>query len=541
MQRRKFLQAATMLPFFPHPLSGQGSPRQTDARPGPVPGLDNESPDRQTPDRQPPDRQTDHLQSAGVGESRDFFYKPDGAWAADFIPLYADGEFQLFFLLDWRDTEKHGEGTPWYRISTKDFVHFTEHGEMLPRGTKEEQDLFVFTGSAIKAEGKYHIFYTGHNPYLADRGKPMEGIMHAVSDDMQQWRKLPAQTFFSPADKYEANDWRDPFVFRNEAAGEYNMLVAARFKEGIPRRRGLTALCASKDLEHWEVRDPFYSPGLFYTHECPDHFKMGDWYYLLFSEFTDRVRTRYRMSRSPKGPWIIPKRDDFDGHAYYAAKSASDGHQRFLFGWNPTREGGKDNGGWNWGGSLVVHEILQEADGELSVRPPGTVKAAFQNTIHPDFKPAGGPVRVENGTVTIRSAGTFGAAIAGKMPPICRINTTLEFGKDTPECGLMLRVSDDLDTAYYIRLEPANNRFVFDKWPRDRADVPYMVELSRDIVLKPDTPHHLQVFIDGNKGVAYLDDKIAMNFRIYDSPEGDWGIFASLGTATFKNTTLSTL
>ncbi len=88
--------------------------------------------------------------------------------------------------------------------------------------------------------------------------------MHAVSDDMLQWRKLPAQTFFSPSDKYEKDDWRDPFVFWNEAAGEYNMLVAARFKQGIPRRRGLTALCASKDLEHWDVREPFYAPGLFY-------------------------------------------------------------------------------------------------------------------------------------------------------------------------------------------------------------------------------------------------------------------------------------
>ena len=80
---------------------------------------------------------------------------------------------------------------------------------------------------------------------------------------------------------------------------------------------------------------------LYFTHECPDLFKMGDWWYLLFSEFTDLVRTRYRMSRSLSGPWIIPERDDFDGHAFYAAKTASDGNKRFIFGWNPTREGEK--------------------------------------------------------------------------------------------------------------------------------------------------------------------------------------------------------
>ena len=426
-------------------------------------------------------------------------------------------------------------------------MHFTEHGEMLPRGTTEEQDLYVFTGSAISAheninaQGKYHIFYTGHNPHLLDQGKPQEGIMHAVSEDMKQWKKLPGQTFFAPDDRYERNDWRDPFVFWNEESREYNMLVAARFKKGIPRRRGLTALCASKDLEKWEVREPFYAPDLYYTHECPDLFRMGDWWYLLFSEFTDLVRTRYRMSRSLKGPWIIPKRDDFDGHAYYAAKTASDGNKRFLFGWNPTRDGAKDSGDWNWGGNLVVHEIYQENNGELSVKVPETVKAAFGNIVAQDFRPGAGSVQAENGILKIKSPGTFEAAAAGKMPSTCRINATVEFEKETKECGLMLRVSDDLETAYYIRLEPRNNKLVFDKWPRDRSEVSQMVELDRDIALIPGVPYHFQVFIENTKGVAYLNDKIAMNFRIYDLPEGNWGVFVSQGAATFKNMTVSTL
>ena len=57
----------------------------------------------------------------------------------DFIPFFKDGTFHLFYLLDWRDRHKHGEGTPWYQISTRDFVHFAEHGRMLPRGTAEKQ------------------------------------------------------------------------------------------------------------------------------------------------------------------------------------------------------------------------------------------------------------------------------------------------------------------------------------------------------------------------------------------------------------------
>ncbi|MES1225997.1 MAG: hypothetical protein ABUT20_61530, partial [Bacteroidota bacterium] len=210
MKRRNFLRASGLFPFVAAHLANNISENKNAALPA---------------------KSTPQLAETG----RDFFYKPENAWAADFIPLYAEGKFQLFYLLDWRDSDKHGEGTPWYRISTTDFVNFEEHGEMIPRGAKEDQDLYIFTGSALKAKDKYHIFYTGHNGHLADAGKPMQAVMHAVSDDLQHWTKIPGDTFFAPTDKYEKHDWRDPFVFFNEETKEYNMLLAARFNKGMPR------------------------------------------------------------------------------------------------------------------------------------------------------------------------------------------------------------------------------------------------------------------------------------------------------------------
>ena len=239
---------------------------------------------------------------------------------------------------------------------------------MLARGTPSDQDLFVFTGSTLRGLGKHHIFYTGHNPHLRAAGKPEQGVMHAVSEDMNTWTKLPADTFYAPPSHFEANDWRDPFVFWNDEAGEFWMLLAARLKSGPSRRRGCTALCSSKDLSQWTVREPFWTPGLYFTHECPDLFRIGDWWYLVFSEFSDLVRTRYRMSRSIKGPWLTPKHDFFDGRAFYAAKTASDGKRRFLFGWDPTRAEKKDYYRWDWGGNLVVHELAQEP-GRNALRP----------------------------------------------------------------------------------------------------------------------------------------------------------------------------
>ncbi len=517
MKRRKFLQSTSLMPFLASSLFVAEAKAEANQN--------NMSPFK-----------------ANDNDTRDFFYRPANAWAADFIPLYANGEFQLFYLLDWRDKEKFGEGTPWYRISTKDFVNFKEHGEVLTRGTLQEQDLYVFTGSAINANGKYHIFYTGHNPHLRQQGKPEQGVMHATSNDMIYWNKIPKDTFFAPPALYEKNDWRDPFVFWNEEAKEYYMLLAARHNNGIPRRRGLTALCTSKDLINWTVKDPFYDPQLFYTHECPDLFKMGDWWYLVFSEFTDLVRTRYRMSRSISGPWLTPARDDFDGHAFYAAKTASDdGNRRFIFGWNPTREGETDHGFWNWGGNLVVHEIIQQGDGQLAVRVPDTVDDAFSKAAPFSFAKGAGRFSSNDSSATIDASGTFGAASAGKMPPQCKIDCTVVFDKDVTQCGLMFRTSHDLDSSYYICLNTQTNKLVFDMWPRYRADVNHLVELDRGIKLMPGTPVKMKLFIDGTKGVVYVDDLIAMNFRAYDLPAGNWGVFAIDGTATFTNMKVSVM
>src|SRR5688500_14712968 len=113
MKRRNFLQASSVFPF----IAGNLAEHLPVDRPQNFPvGSEGKIP----------------------SAARDFFYKPENAWAADFIPLYAEGKFQLFYLLDWRDGERHGNGVPWYRISTTDFVHFEEHGEIIPRGTKDE-------------------------------------------------------------------------------------------------------------------------------------------------------------------------------------------------------------------------------------------------------------------------------------------------------------------------------------------------------------------------------------------------------------------
>jgi beta-fructofuranosidase len=51
----------------------------------------------------------------------------------------------------------------------------------------------------------------------------------------------------------------------------------------------------------------------------------------------------------------------------------------------------------------------------------------------------------------------------------------------------------------------------------------------------------MEVFVDGSIGIVYVNDKVAMNFRAYDLPEGNWGFFVNDGSARFRNIELATL
>jgi beta-fructofuranosidase len=309
------------------------------------------------------------------------------------------------------------------------------------------------------------------------------------------------------------------------------MLLAARRPSGPSRHRGCIALAAGTDLQTWEVRDPFWAPDEWFTHECPDCFRIGDWWYVVFSTFSDRSVTHYRMARSLAGPWLCPPNNTFDSRAFYAAKTAGDDNERFVFGWLPTRAGDRDEGGWQWGGNLVAHRVIQQPDGSLSVRAPETVLAAFDRPVALEPRPVLGNWDIAGGTFHAPAVGRFSAVTLGHMPQECLLEADVTFGEWTCGCGLLLRVGEGAETYYQVRLEPANQRVVTDRWPR-AGDQPVMLE--RPLRMLPGQPVHLRAIADGTCLVVYADDVVALSCRMYDLPDGDWGLFATEGDVQFS-------
>lgn len=465
------------------------------------------------------------------------YYRADGrAVCADVIPYYENGRFYLFYLNDYRDISRYGEGCPWCLLTSEDLVDYQSHGEVISRGAANEQDLYVFTGSCCKFNGEYYIFYTGHNPHMRDKGFPEQKILLAKSGDLIHWSKNKDFVLEAP-EWLEMHDFRDPYVFFDDEKQKYCMLLAGRLKNDNPTdSKGVTLIAYSDNLINWEVSEkPFYAPNAYYTHECPDLFKIGDWWYLVFSEFTDKIVTTYRMAKSPEGPWLTPKVNSFDGHAFYAAKTVSDGSRRFLFGWNCIKNGEKDNELWQWGGTIIPHELVQAENGTLYVKCPEEIRKSYVREIMIDdgFE-MNSVLKTKNGYLVGSNDGKS-IKMLGEMPKNCKIEAEFITVGDTGDFGVLLRAGANTDNYYAVKFEPKYNRMAFDRFPRKNSTLHIQVDVERYCPVIPGEKNKLLIIAEGSVLEVYVNDKIAMSARMFDFKEGCFGLYSHNTAVSFEN------
>ncbi len=473
-------------------------------------------------------------------------FGPSCGWVGDVIPLVVDGKFWLYYLHELRNGPE--SGTAWGLVRTPDFVEFVDGGVGLPAGGTDHSDLNAYTGSVVIDGDKAHLFYTGHNPRHIGRDgvTPQQLVMHAISSDgMKSWEKRPDLTFAAPS-QYEDGDWRDPFVFRPSEDEPWHMLVAARHTTGPARRRGLIAQYVSHDLLSWSPAEPFWDPHRYLMLECPEVFRWGDWWYLVFSEFSESFVTRYRMARTSDGPWLVPELDTVDGRAFYAAKSVARDGRRFFVGWIATKEGDLDDGAWQWAGTMSVLEAQQEPDGTLSFSIPREIRESFtrQEPISfVDHASTDGAARAAD-SLTLTAPDGYQALVSRHaLPSQFLARVTIDIAAGATECGLLIRSSRDGDESYALRLEPKRHRVVFDRWPRRRTggmqwqisgDQPYAIELERPCALEAGR-HEIDLLVDDSICIAVVDRKVVLSARMYDRRAGYLGLCVGEGSVTFSD------
>lgn len=455
------------------------------------------------------------------------YYQFPGTWFGDCMPYGKGEDFYLFHQRDNRNPEPFGEPFGWDLAITSDFVNYRDMGTAIPRGTDEEQDQFIFAGSIFEGEGQYHAFYTGYNREYPKQGKASQVLMHAVSDDLVHWTKTQDKLTFTPQEGYDPDDWRDPFVLRDEENDQYLLILGARKKGPKTQQTGRTVKFTSRDLKEWKFEGDFWAPDLFVMHEMVDLFQIGDWWYHVVTEYSDRSKMIYRMSKSINGPWIAPEDDAFDGRAYYAGRTFELNGHRILFGWVATKEDCDDKKNYEWAGTFVPHEVYQREDGTLGVKIPDTVWNAFTDR-----------EKTEDFVIESRGKRTE-KIIREKCGTLYSFEADITFSKGTRAFGVRCYDNDETQEAYQFIFQCNENRYLCEKNP----NWPWFSYLSqgaeRPIKLSAEKTYHIQMIVDDTIATIYVDG-VALNARLYTKPGDGLGIFVSEGSVRVDNCSVST-
>jgi beta-fructofuranosidase len=468
-------------------------------------------------------------------------YRPAEAWVGDVIPFFWEGLFHVFYLLDDRDIRGPWRGLDWGHVTSRDLVAFEEQPIAVPRGGADELDLICGTGSVTAMpDGRFLIYYAGINPGSRERGHPEQVVLRAYSADLIDWVK--DTDFVLEADErwYERDDWRDPFLYRDDA-GRWRMLLTARTNTGPSDRRGCIALAVSDDLETWRIEPPLLWQGTTRAPECPDLFVEGEQAYLVYSSFSDRFATRYRVAPGTGGAWRAQAEDALEAPDVYAMKTVSDGTRRYLLGWLATRAGERDSGHRQWGGDLLVHEVMTRSDGTLGVKPLQALLDRFTS------QPALPMARIGGWEIGADTATFDGEGVGwlsfGPMAATCLVEVTLDLRHDAEELAVVLRAEAGLEYGYHLRLESKRGRVVFDRRPHairipfdPGSDRGYVDAADHEIerpLRSDDGLARVRIVADGAALIVYVND-VALSTRGYDLTAGEWGVLAVGGRAVVR-------
>ena len=294
-------------------------------------------------------------------------YKPVDGYFGDPIPFFWQGVYHVFYLKAPLEPKRYGaDFTPYEHLSTRDFIHWKEHSQVIAPSVDGPDALSCWTGSVFHKDGLFYLFYTGHN--TRDQQRP-QTICLATSADLETWEKSDRNPIMAPnPDLFQRSDWRDPFILWNEQEQCYMMSITTIRTGDCYAKGGSLAVARSRDLHEWKVGEVFYNPGNHNYPECSDIFQLGDYWYLVTSIYD---KTCYLVGDSPLGPWRRARTDSFDGVLNYAMKTLCDGENRFALGWIRTRGGRTDQGPWEWGGHMSFpRQLVPHDDGTLFVKLP---------------------------------------------------------------------------------------------------------------------------------------------------------------------------
>ncbi len=461
---------------------------------------------------------------------QDIYYKPYVGFVGDPMPFYdpVAADFKVLYLQDYRPNQAVTYHPIW-GVSTKDAASYTSLGELIPCGTASELDAALGTGSTIWHDGTYYTFYTAHSPNPATTSGINEAVMLATSTDFTHWTKNRS-VLISGGDTYSSTDFRDPFVYKADD-GSFRMIVSTRLNG-----KGVLAEYSSDNLLDWKSEGVFMTMMWDRFYECPDLFRMGDWWYLIYSEQHNAVRrVQYFKGRTldelkactanDAGIWPDNHEGFLDSRGFYAGKTASDGTDRYIWGWCASRAGLSNTGAADWAGNLVAHRLIQNPDGTLTTAKVEAIDSRF------------------------KSSETFDgfnlSAAASKLMPRLGTANSISFTVTTSsatDCfGMSFARGSDSEKWYSVIVNPESDtvRKINFEEEGGQGFIPdtdgYIFDAPADGV------YNISIVTDNSVVSVYINDTAAWTGRIYGTARNCWSINSYGGEIAVSDIVVKTI
>lgn len=473
------------------------------------------------------------------------YYTPSVGRVGDPMPFYDSKaqEFKVMYLQEFDNNDSYCYH-PFWGVSTKDGANYQSLGEILPTGKSSlEQDAALGTGCCVynEADGLYYIFYTGHNPKSINA----EVVMRATSTDFKTWTKDNSWAIYGSDYGYSSSDFRDPQVFNGDD-GLYHMIISSKLK---------FAEFTSSDLKTWNHAGVFSTMIWDRMLECPDIFKMGDYWYMVYSEAYKASwsrKVKYMMAKSldelkkcfNEGPkWPNDGREGvLDTRAFYAGKTASNGTDRYIWGWCPYRTGSTiydknvnvgAGGEPNWSGSLVCHKLIQHSDGTLSCGEVPAIKEKYTKTDELKVMDSkGATMTADGGTLT----GDDAYVLYNRLGTHNHISFTVTTQGNTDKFGISLVRGTDSKKYYSMVVNPENESTRKINFEEQGEEGKGFVEgIDGYPFSRPsDNTYKIDIYTDNSVMVMYVNGNVCYTNRIYGIQKNCWSINNYGGNVTIS-------
>ena len=491
--------------------------------------------------------------------SSNTYYKPSAGSVGDPLPFF-DPVAKDFKILYLHNFEQNMEETfhPLWGVRTTDAATYTSMSEVLPTGRAGEQDAALGTGCVVydETEKLYYIYYTGER-YKPTADEDRQVVMRATSPDFVTWTKDPLFRLRGADYGYiSSQDFRDPYIWRMEDG--WHMIVATRQtppNPSKPNENGVLAEFVSADLKTWEHKGAFTKKMVWDRFmECPNVFKMGDWWYLTYSDmsaFERRVHylkghTIDELKAATEPHWPDSKEGALDSRAFYAGNTASDGTDRYMWGWCPERRG-KDNTDISdseepkWGGSLVVHRLMQREDGTLYTAEVPAIRNKYNQTATCKVVKKWGE---EEGNLTITDSTyamkAYSSVLFNTLGYHNHISMTVTTSDKADRFGISFVRGDRKDgdktyeKYYSIMVCPdGNNNYI--RFEEEQGKWELKGGGSYPFPIPADRTYNINIYTDNSVLVMYINDVLTYTQRIYGIQRNCWSVNCYEGAMTVQD------